>query len=82
MLNGKRQQKAELALERTELLAEQAGDLPPYLKEQIDINRELSQVLNDQAAHMSDIGEMQRRRQPISRKRVRYSVPFRNRRSG
>ena len=60
VLNGKRQQKAELALERTELLAEQAGDLPPYLKEQIDINRELSQVLNDQAAHMSDIGEMQR----------------------
>ncbi|OBU09430.1 miniconductance mechanosensitive channel MscM [Morganella psychrotolerans] len=60
VLNGKRQQKAELALERTELLAEQAGDLPQFLMSQIETNRALSQDLNNQAAHMSEIGDMQR----------------------
>ena len=52
--NSQRQQKAVLALEHTEMLAEQ-GELTPYLKEQIDINRKMSQELTDQAQRMSAI---------------------------
>lgn len=53
-----RQQKAVLALEHTEMLAEQ-GELTPFLKEQIDINRKLSQALTDQAVRMNGISVSQ-----------------------
>lgn len=56
--NTLRQQKAVLALEHTEMLAEQ-GELTPFLKEQIDINRKLSQELTNQAARMSTINANQ-----------------------
>nr|WP_243851828.1 miniconductance mechanosensitive channel MscM [Providencia heimbachae] len=52
--NTQRQQKAILALEHTEMLAEQ-GELTPYLKEQLDINRKMSQELTEQAQRMSTI---------------------------
>ena len=56
--NTQRQQKAVLALEHTEMLAEQ-GELTPFLKEQIDINRKMSQELTDQAQRMSTINNNQ-----------------------
>lgn len=56
--NTLRQQKAVLALEHTEMLAEQ-GELTPFLTQQIDINRKLSQELTDQAARMSVISTNQ-----------------------
>ncbi|CAG9431830.1 miniconductance mechanosensitive channel MscM [Providencia alcalifaciens] len=52
--NTQRQQKAILALEHTEMLAEQ-GELTPFLKEQLDINRKMSQELTEQAQRMSAI---------------------------
>jgi potassium efflux system protein len=52
--NTQRQQKAILALEHTEMLAEQ-GELTPFLKEQLDINRKMSQELTEQAQRMSEI---------------------------
>ncbi len=52
--NTQRQQKAILALEHTEMLAEQ-GELTPFLKEQLDVNRKMSQELTAQAQRMSAI---------------------------
>lgn len=59
-LNSQRQREAELALEKTEQLAEQNGDLPASLRKQLQINRELSAALNDQAQQMDLISSQQR----------------------
>ncbi|WP_345945695.1 miniconductance mechanosensitive channel MscM [Sodalis sp. dw_96] len=59
-LNALRQQEAERALERTELLAGQSGDLPQAISSQLQINRELSVALNEQAQRMDLIASQQR----------------------
>ncbi|TDB61208.1 miniconductance mechanosensitive channel MscM [Photorhabdus khanii] len=59
-LNTQRQQKAELALEHTEMLAEQSGQLPKFLLDELQLNRHLSQELNQQAQRMNTIGSKQR----------------------
>ncbi|WP_413731314.1 miniconductance mechanosensitive channel MscM [Sodalis sp. RH20] len=59
-LNSLRQQEAERALERTEQLAEQSGDLPAVITSQLQINRELSVALNEQAQRMDLIASQQR----------------------
>ncbi|MFI0488176.1 MAG: miniconductance mechanosensitive channel MscM [Yersinia sp. (in: enterobacteria)] len=59
-LNNQRQQAAEKALERTELLAEQGGDLPESITQQLQINRDLSQALNQQAQRIDLISSQQR----------------------
>src|SRR5690606_32210342 len=51
-LNSRRQREAEIALERTEQLAENSGDLPKNLDKQFRVNRELSNDLNQQAQRM------------------------------
>lgn len=56
--NNQRQQKAFLALEHTDMLAEQ-GELTPFLKNQLEINRTLSQDLTEQAKRMSSITKQQ-----------------------
>jgi small-conductance mechanosensitive channel len=60
ILNGQRQREAEQALERTELLAEQGGDLPHVISKQLQNNRELSLALNQQAQRMDLISSQQR----------------------
>ena len=57
LLNIKRQEVADLALEKTEMLAEQGGELPEFLTKQIQTNRELSQILNKQTQEMSELSE-------------------------
>ncbi|WP_279029084.1 miniconductance mechanosensitive channel MscM [Gibbsiella quercinecans] len=59
-LNAQRQREAELALEKTEQLAEQNGDLPASVNQQLQINRELSTALNQQAQRMDLIASQQR----------------------
>ncbi|MBP2169487.1 potassium efflux system protein [Erwinia toletana] len=59
-LNSQRQREAELALERTEQLAENSGDLPPGITEQFRVNRELSGALNQQAQRMDLMASQQR----------------------
>ncbi|WJY15530.1 miniconductance mechanosensitive channel MscM [Pectobacteriaceae bacterium CE90] len=59
-INTLRQQEAEQALERTELLAEQSGDLPTIIAKPLQINRELSLALNQQAQRMDLISSQQR----------------------
>ncbi|NDL61453.1 miniconductance mechanosensitive channel MscM [Acerihabitans arboris] len=59
-LNSLRQQEAERVLERTEQLAEQSGDLPAVITDQLQINRELSMALNEQAQRMDLIASQQR----------------------
>nr|WP_217277137.1 miniconductance mechanosensitive channel MscM [Photorhabdus heterorhabditis] len=59
-LNAQRQQKAELALEHTEMLAEQSDQLPKFLLDELQLNRNLSQELNQQAQRMNIIGSKQR----------------------
>jgi small-conductance mechanosensitive channel len=59
-LNSQRQREAERALEKTEQLAEQNGDLPKSLNQQLQINRELSTALNNQAQQMDLISSQQR----------------------
>lgn len=59
-LNNQRQQAAEQALERTELLAEQGGDLPESIIKELQTNRELSQALNQQAQRIDLISSQQR----------------------
>ena len=59
-LNSLRQQEAEQALERTELLAGQSGDLPKAISSQLQTNRELSVALNEQAQRMDLIASQQR----------------------
>ncbi|HCW98190.1 MULTISPECIES: miniconductance mechanosensitive channel MscM [Pantoea] len=59
-LNEQRQREAELALARTEQLAENSGDLPPVISKQFHINRELSGALNQQAQRMDLVASQQR----------------------
>lgn len=59
-LNTLRQQEAERVLERTEQLAEQSGNLPAVITEQLQLNRELSVALNEQAQRMDLIASQQR----------------------
>ncbi|MBD2795512.1 miniconductance mechanosensitive channel MscM [Xenorhabdus sp. 18] len=61
-LNTQRQQKTESALEYTEMLAEQSGGkLPQFLQDELQQNRQLSQMLNQQAQRMEAIGSKQRK---------------------
>ncbi|MGP1923591.1 MAG: miniconductance mechanosensitive channel MscM [Arsenophonus sp. NEOnobi-MAG3] len=59
-LNFQRQQKAQLALKHTEMLAAQGGELPKFLTVQLQLNRKLSQRLNEQAYRINDIEQRQR----------------------
>ncbi|WON77266.1 miniconductance mechanosensitive channel MscM [Serratia sp. UGAL515B_01] len=59
-LNSQRQREAERALEKTEQLAEQNSDLPQSINQQLQINRELSAALNNQAQQMDLISSQQR----------------------
>lgn len=59
-LNNQRQQEAQQALERTEQLAENSGELPPGISEQFTINRDLSSALNQQAQRMDLVASQQR----------------------
>ncbi|MDR7345714.1 potassium efflux system protein [Pantoea alhagi] len=59
-LNSLRQHEAELALARTERLAENSGDLPASITEQFHVNRELSAALNQQAQRLDLIASQQR----------------------
>ncbi|RWR02855.1 mechanosensitive channel protein [[Pantoea] beijingensis] len=59
-LNSQRQREAELALERTEQLAENSSDLPEEITAQFHVNRELSAALNQQAQHMDLVASQQR----------------------
>nr|WP_225622547.1 miniconductance mechanosensitive channel MscM [Musicola keenii] len=59
-LNTLRQKEAEQALERTELLAEQEGELPEAISRQLQLNRELSVALNQQAQRIDQIAAQQR----------------------
>ncbi|WP_416776942.1 miniconductance mechanosensitive channel MscM [Xenorhabdus budapestensis] len=61
-LNAQRQQKAESALEHTEMLAGQnGGKLPQFLLDELQQNRHLSQMLNQQTQRMDSIGSQQRK---------------------
>lgn len=59
-LNSRRQREAEIALEKTEQLAENSGELPKKLSEQFRVNRELSNALNQQAQRMDLVASQQR----------------------
>lgn len=59
-LSSQRQLEAEKALEKTELLAEQSGELPESITEQLKLNRELSLALNQQAQRTDIISSQQR----------------------
>lgn len=59
-LNSQRQREAEQALEKTEQLAEQSGELPSSVTKQLQANRELSLALNQQAQRMDLISSQQR----------------------
>ena len=59
-LNEQRQREAELALARTEQLAENSGDLPPVISDQFRVNRDLSGALNQQAQRMDLVASQQR----------------------
>jgi len=59
-LNSRRQREAEIALEKTEQLAENSGELPKKLSEQFRVNRELSAALNQQAQRMDLVASQQR----------------------
>ncbi|MBU5376517.1 MAG: miniconductance mechanosensitive channel MscM [Pantoea sp.] len=59
-LNEQRQREAELALARTEQLAENSGDLPPVISDQFRVNRDLSAALNQQAQRMDLVASQQR----------------------
>ena len=59
-LNFQRQQKAQLALKHTGMLAAQGRELPKFLTEQLQLNRKLSQRLNEQAHRINDIEQRQR----------------------
>lgn len=59
-LNSLRQREAEMALARTEQLAENSGNMPAGITEQFRINRELSSALNQQAQRMDLVASQQR----------------------
>ncbi|WP_074022772.1 miniconductance mechanosensitive channel MscM [Xenorhabdus eapokensis] len=61
-LNTQRQQKTESALEYTEMLAEQSGEkLPKFLQDELQKNRQLSHMINQQSQRMEAIGSKQRK---------------------
>ncbi|MGK2960404.1 MAG: miniconductance mechanosensitive channel MscM [Candidatus Malihini olakiniferum] len=55
-----RQREAEKVLERTEQLVKQEDDLSAVISDQLQLNRELSQELNQQAQHLNLIASQQR----------------------
>lgn len=59
-INSLRQREAEKVLERTEQLVERGDDLPAVISDQLQLNRELSQELNQQAQHLDLIASQQR----------------------
>ena len=59
-LNNLRQQEAEMALARTEQLAENSGDMPSGITKQFRVNRDLSTALNQQAQRMDLVASQQR----------------------
>ncbi len=59
-LNNLRQREAEMALESTEMMAENSANLPPDIVAQFRVNRELSQALNQQAQRMDLVASQQR----------------------
>ncbi|WP_082212555.1 miniconductance mechanosensitive channel MscM [Erwinia sp. 9145] len=59
-LNSRRQREAEIALARTEQLAENSGELPEGISRQFRVNRELSSALNMQAQRMDLVASQQR----------------------
>lgn len=59
-ISFQRQQKAQLALKHTEMLASQGIELPKFLIAQLQLNRNLSQWLNEQAYRINDIEQRQR----------------------
>lgn len=59
-LNNLRQKEAEQALERTQQLAEQSGTLPAAISQQLQVNRDLSLALNQQAQRLDLIASQQR----------------------
>lgn len=59
-INNQRQREAELALAKTEKLAETSGDLPEGITEQFRVNRELSGALNQQAQRLDLVASQQR----------------------
>lgn len=58
-LNDMRQNEAQQALQQT-LQAEQNKNLPENITHQLNINRDLSAVLNDQTSQMAEIANQQR----------------------
>ncbi|WP_204200693.1 miniconductance mechanosensitive channel MscM [Arsenophonus endosymbiont of Lipoptena cervi] len=59
-LNFQRQQKAQLALKHTEMLASQGEELPQFLTKQLQINRKLSEILNEQSYRINNIEQRYR----------------------
>lgn len=59
-LNSQRQQEAQQVLEHTAMLVEQSSVLPKCISNQLQVNRELSIALNQQAQHMDLITSQQR----------------------
>ncbi|SFN03914.1 potassium efflux system protein [Izhakiella capsodis] len=59
-LSSRRQQEAELALQRTEMMAENSPNLPEAISEQFKANRDLSTALNQQAKRMEQLASQQR----------------------
>lgn len=59
-LNTLRQREAEMALESTEMMAENSANLPPDIVAQFRVNRELSQALNQLAQRMDLVASQQR----------------------
>ncbi|XZQ55090.1 MAG: miniconductance mechanosensitive channel MscM [Arsenophonus sp.] len=60
-LNFQRQQKAQIALKHTEMLAAQDEELPGFLTVELQINRKLSQQLNEQTYRINNIEQRKRR---------------------
>ncbi|SNC58871.1 miniconductance mechanosensitive channel MscM [Sodalis endosymbiont of Henestaris halophilus] len=59
-LNSLRQEETKQAIEHTEMLAEQMGELPKSIGTQLQINRELSIAFNQQMQRMEIIASQQR----------------------
>ncbi|MGL9733956.1 MAG: miniconductance mechanosensitive channel MscM [Symbiopectobacterium sp.] len=59
-INKLRQREVEKVFERTEQLVERSDDLPAVISGQLQLNRELSQELNQQAQHLDLIASQQR----------------------
>ncbi|BDH47460.1 miniconductance mechanosensitive channel MscM [Salmonella enterica subsp. enterica serovar Choleraesuis] len=59
-LNNQRQREAEQALQTTEELAEKTGAMPAEIEAQFRVNRQLSELLNQQAQRMDLVTSQQR----------------------